>query len=208
MTGSQSIAASVVEGIVLKWPSVRGLLSEFRRLTDKQIENLTKEISEKKKKIDKLYKELPEEKVQDLKKRKIKELKREENKNNKEKVESNNFLRDIIEFKEWLNQRTYLKGDLDKLEIWITNLSKKLHIENSKKTDQHVKGERTLLLEQFRQIPPNFFDEKTRIAINKKLHGTKRTNSDNYYLRKLNSIIGEKLCEASYYKVIKRILEL
>jgi hypothetical protein len=50
MTGSQSIAASMVEGIVLKWSSVRGLLSAFRRLTDKQIENLTKEISEKKKK--------------------------------------------------------------------------------------------------------------------------------------------------------------
>ena len=169
---------------------------------------LSKEISEKKKRIDKLYKELPEEKVQDLKKKKIKELKKETNKKNNEKVESNSFLRDIIEFKEWLNQRTYLKGDLDKLQIWITNLSKKLHIENSKKTDQHEKGERTLLIEQFRQIPPNFLDEKTRIAINKKLHGTKRTNSDNYHLRKLNSLIGEKLCEASYYKVIKKILEL
>lgn len=169
---------------------------------------LSKSDPEKKKRIDKLYQELPNEKVQDLKKQKIRELKSNDEKEKKEVDRSNSFLDEIIEFREWLNQRTYLKGDLDKLEIWITNLSKKLHRENSKKTEQQVKSQRSQLMEQFRHIPPNLLDEKTRIAINKKLHGTKRTNSDHYYLRKLKTLTGERLSEAYYYKIIKKILEL
>jgi len=66
---------------------------------------------------------------------------------------------------------------------------------------------RTHLIEQFRTIPPTFLDEKTRIAINKKLNGTKRTSSDNYYLRKLQSLIREKLNEAEYYELLKSILD-
>ena len=50
MIRSQSIAAWMIEGIVPKWSPVRGVVNAFRRLTDKQIENLTKEISEKRKK--------------------------------------------------------------------------------------------------------------------------------------------------------------
>ena len=64
------------------------------------------------------------------------------------------------------------------------------------------------LIQQFRKIPANFLDEKTRIAINKKLHGQKRTNSDNYYLRKLKAEIKEKLYEASYFEILKAIIEL
>ena len=39
-----------------------------------------------------------------------------------EESDSEKFLDKIIEFKEWLNQRTYLKGDIDKIETWIKNL--------------------------------------------------------------------------------------
>jgi hypothetical protein len=39
------------------------------------------------------------------------------------------------------------------------------------------------------------------------LRGVKRSNSDNYYLRKLKKHIGEKLNEAKYYEILKEILE-
>ena len=68
----------------------------------------------------------------------------------------------------------------------------------------NVKSE---LCNQFKKIPHNFLDEKTRVAINKKMRGTKRTNSDNYYLRKLKTMVQEKLKEASYYEILKKILE-
>jgi hypothetical protein len=35
----------------------------------------------------------------------------------------------------------------------------------------------------------------------------KKTNSDNYYLRKLKSIVREKLKEAEYYQILRDILE-
>jgi hypothetical protein len=50
MTGIQSIALWMVEGTALRWPSLCGLFNMFRRLTDNQIENITKELSKKKEK--------------------------------------------------------------------------------------------------------------------------------------------------------------
>ncbi|GAH14295.1 unnamed protein product, partial [marine sediment metagenome] len=44
-------------------------------------------------------------------------------------------------------------------------------------------------------------------AKNKKLKGMNKTNSDNYYLRKLKSIVREKLKEAEYYAILRDILE-
>ncbi len=164
----------------------------------------TKEEREKREKIDKLFKSLPEEKVLDLKKRKIKDLKKKRREESVDEIEPNSFLNELIEFKEWLNQRTYLKGDLDKIEIWIHNLNKKLTLETK---DQELKTSKAHLIEQFRKIPPKFLDEKTRVAINKKLYGTKRTSSDNYYLRKLKKFIQDKLIEASYYELLKTILD-
>jgi hypothetical protein len=158
----------------------------------------------KREKLEKVYNALPEEKVQDLKKKSIREL-------TKKKVDdpkTKGILDDILEFKEWLNQRNYLKGDIDKIEIWINNLSKKLNRERSNIRKENIKDNRMQLIEQFRKIPANFLDEKTRIAINKKLHGQKRTNSDNYYLRKLKAEIKEKLNEASYFEILKAIIEL
>ena len=165
---------------------------------------LSKDSKEKQEKIDKMYKELPEERVLELKKKKIQDLKKKNKEKQVEKTESNNLLSEVIEFKDWLNQRTYLKGDLDKIEVWIQNLNKKVTLESN---DQEMNITRAHLIEQFRTIPPTFLDEKTRIAINKKLNGTKRTSSDNYYLRKLKSLIREKLNEASYYELLKTILD-
>jgi hypothetical protein len=48
MIKSQLLAAGSAEGLILEWPSPRHLLTAFRRLTDQQIENLTKERSKKK----------------------------------------------------------------------------------------------------------------------------------------------------------------
>jgi hypothetical protein len=63
------------------------------------------------------------------------------------------------------------------------------------------------LINSYKSIPVKFLDEKTRIALNKKLRGMKRTNSDNYYLRKLKIIVKEKLKDAEYYNILRDILE-
>jgi len=118
------------------------------------------------------------------------------------------FFTYILEFKTWLSQRTYIKGDLDKLEIWIKNLYNKLDIEGSEEgIKNNKKTNKKPLSEQFKRIPPKFIEEKMRLAISKKLRGTKGTSSDAYYIRKLKGIIQEKLKEAEYYEVLKKILE-
>ncbi len=162
----------------------------------------------KREQLEKVYNTLPEEKVQDLKKKSIRELTKKKEIQKVDDPKTKGILDDILEFKEWLNQRNYLKGDIDKIEIWINNLSKKLNRERSNIRKENIKDNRMQLIEQFRKIPANFLDEKTRIAINKKLHGQKRTNSDNYYLRKLKAEIKEKLYEASYFEILKAIIEL
>jgi len=167
----------------------------------------TKENSkEERERSEKIFKTLSEEEVQNLKKKSVRDLTQKKNKSKEVNGKLDDFLSYIIEFKDWLNQRTYLKGDIDKVEIWIKNLNKKLDYENT----QGLMAKNNVISElsnQFKKIPHNFLDEKTRIAINKKMRGTKRTTSDNYYLKKLNKIIQEKLKEASYYEILKNILE-
>ena len=113
----------------------------------------------------------------------------------------------FIEFKEWLNKRTYLKGDLDKIVIWIENLYTKSISEAIKYEKSIDNSNKTKLIEQYRKIPPKFLDEKTRVAISKKIHGKKRTNSDNYYIRKLKSNIEDELNKAEYYRILKKVIE-
>ena len=121
--------------------------------------------------------------------------------------EEKDFLSLIIEFKEWLNKRHYLKGDLDKIESWVNNLYLKLGSEANEISTEEKKSIKSQLKEEFKEIPVNFLDEKTRIALNKKLNGTKKTSSDAYYLRKLKSLIQEKLKEAKYYETLRKIVE-
>ena len=155
---------------------------------------------------EKIFKTLSEEEVQNLKKKSVRDLTQKKSKIKEVNGKPDDFLSYIIEFKDWLNKRTYLKGDIDKIEIWIKNLNKKLDYENTQgvMAKNNVKSE---LGTQFKKIPHNFLDEKTRIAINKKMRGSKRTNSDNYYLKKLKTMVQEKLKEASYYEILKKILE-
>jgi len=163
---------------------------------------------EEQEKIEKAYNALSDEKVQNLKKKSIQELTKKNEMNKSEDFNHKSFLHDILEFKDWLNQRTFLKGDLDQIETWINNLSRKLNLEQEINRKETIKTNRSQLIEEFRKIPPRFIDEKIRVAINKKLHGKKRTNSDNYYLRKLKDRIKEKLHEANYYEILKKIVEL
>jgi hypothetical protein len=157
---------------------------------------------------EKAFKRLTKDEVQELKKKKIRDVVKKEVEKAREISESDKFLKDIIEFKEWLNQRTYLKGDLDKIETWINNLFSVINYESEKKIESTHSNEKKKLIEKYREIPISLLDEKTRVAINKKIRGTHRTNSDNYYLRKLKNHLKEKLKEAEYYEILDKILKI
>ena len=158
-------------------------------------------------KREKAIKQLTEDQVQKLKKKKIQDMVKKQNKNSTAIKETESLLGDILEFKSWLNQRTYLKGDIQKIETRIRNLYSKIQTEAEQERKSIYHSDKKKFLEDYKKIPLKFLDEKTRIAINKKIHGAKRTNSDNYYLRKLRNIIKEKLYEANYYEILEKILE-
>ena len=159
---------------------------------------------EEKIKREKAFKQLSGGEVQELKKRKIRNIVQKENQKSAESSSIDKFLEDILEFNEWLNTRTYLKGDIEKIETRIKNL----YIKIQSHKNEITQNDRKILTEQYKKIPPKFLDENTRITLNKKIHNIKRTNSDNYYLRKLRKIIQEKLNEAKYYKSLQKILEV
>ena len=155
---------------------------------------------------EKLFKTLPQEKVQELKKRKIRDLTEKEKLNADLKTKKEDFLSNILEFKDWLNQRNYLKGDLDKIETWVINLYKTVEFEQESRLS--LISDRKQLIDKYKKIPPKFLDEKTRVAINKKLYNSKKTSSDYYILRKLKEMVNNKLKEAEYYHILRRILEI
>jgi hypothetical protein len=159
---------------------------------------------EEKIKREEAYKQLSKGEVQDLKKKKIRDIIEKEKQNLAMTLENDKFLQYILDFKKWLNTRTYLKGDIEKIETRVKNLYLIIQ-SNKRKIDE---DEKKLLIEEYKSIPPKFIDEDTRVALNKKIRNMKRTNSDNYYLRKLKKIIQEKLNEAKYYKCLEKILEL
>jgi len=157
-------------------------------------------------KREKLFKALPQEKVQELKKRKIRDLTEKEKLKADLNTKKEDFLSNILEFKDWLNQRNYLKGDLDKIETWVINLYKTVEFEQESRLS--LISDRKQLIDKYKKIPPKFLDEKTRVAINKKLYNSKKTSSDYYILRKLKEIVNKKLKEAEYYHILRRILEI
>ena len=65
---------------------------------------------------EKAFKQLSKEEVHELKKKKIRNIVKKEVEKTNEISEQDKFLQQIIDFKEWLNQRTYLKGDFEKIE--------------------------------------------------------------------------------------------
>ena len=156
-------------------------------------------------KREKVFRSLSEGEVKELKKKKIRNIVKNDENKSIESPERDKIISEILEFKEWLNQRTYLKGDIDKIETWIKNLHLKIQTHTLKEEYSNSKKK---LIEDYKTIPPSFLDEKTRVAINKKIHGTARTNSDNYYLRKLKKTVQEKLNESKYYEILERLLNL
>jgi len=158
-------------------------------------------------------KKYTQEEIQEGKKRKIEELIGNPSKTIKKNtinhppIIEDDFLAYFMEFKNWLDQRTYLKGDIDKIETWIKNLYAKIESKNIQEEKIIEISERKKLIEDFKRVPPKLIEEKIRIALNKKLHRREKTNSDTYYLKKLKKIIQEKLREARYYEILKRILD-
>ena len=167
-----------------------------------------KDNKEERMKREAAFKRLTKNEVQALKKKKIQEMVKKESQTSGEDLEEDRFLIKVIEFKDWLNQRTYLKGDIDKLETWIRNLYLTVNSEIEKIEKSINSDEKGDLIKRYKDIPAKFLDEKTRIAINKKIYGTKRTNSDNYYLRKLKNLIQEKLKEREFYEILDKIIKL
>jgi len=154
------------------------------------------------------FKRLSKREVSELKKKKIRNMVQKDSQQSSEESDSEKFLDNIIEFKEWLDQRTYLKGDIDKIETWIKNLYSGIKYVSDQKQKLINKDDKKKLIENYKKIPPKFLDEKTRLALNKKIHGTRRTNSDNYYLRKLKKSIQDKLYEGKYYEILDKVLEI
>lgn len=98
------------------------------------------------------------------------------------------FLDYMVEFKHWLNQRTYLKGDIHKLQTWVKNLYSKMEKPSEDMLETELKDKKVQLKEDFKLIPPDLVEKKIRLAVSKKIHGRQRNSSDNYYLRKLKKI--------------------
>ncbi len=157
---------------------------------------------------EKAFKNLSKQEVQDLKKKKIRDIVQKDDQKNSEISERNRFLDDIIEFKNWLNQRTYLKGDITNIETWIKNLYSIVKNESELNVKSANYNQKKDIIEKYKEIPPKFLDEKTRVALNKLIHTTPRTNSDNYYLRKLKNILKEKLKEAEYYEILDKLVRI
>ena len=167
-----------------------------------------KDSKEERMKREKAFKQLSKEEVQELKKTKIRDIVKKEEQKPGEDSERVKLLHEVNEFKNWLNQRTYLKGDIDKIETWIKNLYLTVKIESEQKSKLAISNDKKKIVEKYKKIPATFLDEKTRVALNKLLRSTKRTNSDNYYLRKLKSHIQEKLKEAEYHELLSEILKI
>ena len=163
---------------------------------------------EQKKKREEIYNSLSKEERKDLKQQKIRNMVQKSKQMEILSEKRKDLLNSVIEFKDWLDNRTYIKGDIERIETWVENLYYILR-ENIESHNRHYdEEERKILVQNYQSIPPKFLDEKTRIALNKKLKGMKRTNSDNYYLRKLKSTVREKLKEKEYFEILRDILEL
>ena len=154
------------------------------------------------------FKRLTKREVSELKKKKIRNIVQKDPQQSSEESDSEKFLRKVIEFKEWLDKRTYLKGDIDKIETWIRNLSSGIQYVSDQKQKVIKNDDKKKHIENYKKIPPKFLEEKTRIALNKRIYGTQRTNSDNYYLRKLKKEIQDKLIEAKYYEILDKLLKI
>ena len=167
-----------------------------------------KDTKEERIKREKAFKQLSKEEVQELKKKKIRDMVKKEEQKMSKLSEGENLLQKVMEFKDWLHQRTFLKGDIEKIEMWIKSLYSIVAFESEQKKKSTLYNGKKSLIKKYKEIPPKFLDEKTRVAINKLINGTMRTNSDNYYLRKLKTNLKEKLNEAEYYEILDKLFKI
>ncbi|MBY9011425.1 MAG: hypothetical protein KGD70_03535 [Candidatus Lokiarchaeota archaeon] len=162
---------------------------------------------EERKKREEIYKSLSKEEKNDLKQQKARDLAQRAKEKGIISDERKDLLNKVIEFKDWLDIRTYIKGDIERIETWIETLYILLR-ESLENQDNHDNEDgKKGMIDDYKSIPVDFLDEKTRIALNKKLRGMKKTNSDNYYLRKLKTIVREKINDVKYYYILRDILE-
>jgi len=142
-------------------------------------------------------------KEQKLKKIKESIIKQKQKPESKDNIDI--FLSYVSEFKEFLNSRTYLRGDIEHIISWINNLNYKykelLNLENS--IDPVNKNTKIELL---KDIPPTFLDEKLTLALKKYVYRDNMNNSDKYYLRKLKKIAKDELKKAKLYQILDKIL--
>ena len=169
---------------------------------------ISKKGSKENRRREEAFNKLSTEEVQNLKKKKVRDLVKKKVPSKIENSDLDEFLQEIIEFNTWINQRTYLKGDLEKIEMWIRNLNSKIITGVTQGPIQSDINEKRKIIEKYKKLPLQLLDEKIRIALNKRIHGGKKTTSDNYYLRKLKTIIQTKLAEAKYYEILDKILKL
>jgi len=165
------------------------------------------ETKENKKKRNEIYSSLSNEEKKDLKQQKARDLVKKDKITNSLDESKKDFLTKVLEFKDWLNNRSYIKGDIERIQTWVENLYFMIDANKNFNNKTRFKTGKDNLNNSYKSIPVKFLDEKTRIALNKKLKGTKKTNSDNYYLRKLKIIVKEKLKDAEYYNILRDILE-
>ncbi|MFX1502449.1 MAG: hypothetical protein ACFFDH_15920 [Promethearchaeota archaeon] len=167
-----------------------------------------KDSKEERIKKEQAFRRLSKEEVQELKKKKIRDMVEKNAAKSAEILERDKFLQEIIKFKDWLSQRTYLKGDIDKIETWIKNLYSTINLESERKKKAAMYNDKKNLIAKYKEIPPKLLDEKTRVAVNKLIHGTKRTSSDNYYIKKFKINLKEKLKEAEYYSILDKLFKI
>ena len=166
-----------------------------------------KDTAEEKKLREDTYAKLSKEERKDLKVQKIRKIVQKNVNISNKKDKRTDFLNSVIEFKDWLVNRTYLEGDLERIETWVANLYLILNASLEQQKEASGESGKKKLINKYNSIPVNFLDVKMRIALNKKLKNTARTNSDNYYLRKLKTTVREKLKEAEYYEILREILD-
>ncbi|MCK4380851.1 MAG: hypothetical protein KAW51_06890, partial [Candidatus Lokiarchaeota archaeon] len=106
-----------------------------------------KDSKEERIKREKAFKQLSKEEVQELKKTKIRDIVKKEEQKTGEDSEREKLIHDINEFKNWLNQRTYLKGDIDKIETWIKNLYLIVKLDSEQKPKLAIFNEKKKIVE-------------------------------------------------------------
>jgi len=80
------------------------------------------ETKENKKKRNEIYSSLSNEEKNDLSKQKIRELVKKDEISSSFDESRKDFLTKVLEFKDWLDNRAYLKGDIERIQTWVENL--------------------------------------------------------------------------------------